>query len=194
MKIQITPLIVLILLALNLKKAEAQTINLAIEPNHSTIGFVVPIAGGVTRVTGKFTDFMLDMDYVDNDLTKSSVLFTIQAKSINTGIGERDEHLRSSDFFDVVKYPEIIFESDVIRKTGDTYEVEGDFSMHGVTRRVTIPFRLTGDNPSRPSVQIRWSLNREDYNIFFEHTSEKHFLSKKILIEIDFWTKKGKKK
>ena len=170
-----------------------ERILLDVEPNHSTVGFVVPIAGGVTRVTGKFTDFSLDLDYVNQDMTQSSVVFTIQATSINTGINQRDEHLRSADFFEVEKYPEIVFKSTAIRKTGETYEMDGTFTMHGITKNVTIPFELTSTG-KRPSARIRWSLNREDYGIFFEHTSEKNFLSKNIGIEIDFWTRKSKKK
>lgn len=170
----------------------AQTVKVAMEPNHSTIGFVVNIAGGVTRVTGKFTEFSLDMDYVDRDLTQSSVRFTIQAASINTGIAQRDEHLRSADFFDVAQFPEITFKSSAIRKVGPMYEMDGTFSMHGISKEVTIPFELTSDS-SYPSARICWSLNREDYGIYFEHTSEKDFLSKEILIEIDFWTRKSKK-
>ena len=171
----------------------AQTVKVAMEPNHSTIGFVVKIAGGVTRVTGKFTDFDLEMDYVDEDITKSSVLFTIQAASINTGIDQRDEHLRSSDFFDVAKFPEITFKSTAIRAVGEAYEMDGTFSMHGISKEVTIPFELTSKT-GYPSARIRWSLNREDYGIYFEHTTEKNFLSKEILIEIDFWTRKRKTK
>lgn len=171
--------------------SQAQTFKREMEPNHSTIGFVVKIARGVTRVTGKFTDFALQMVYVDEDITKSSVSFIIQAKSIDTGIDQRDEHLRSADFFDVEKYPEITFNSTAIRKTGDTYEVEGDFSMHGVTKHVVIPFELTSAG-KRPAVSIRWSLNREDYDILYEHSLEKHFLSKDIAVEIDFWTRKSK--
>ena len=181
----------ILLICCGLIQLNAQTVKVAMEPNHSTIGFVVKIAGGVTRVTGKFTDFDLEMDYVDKDLTKSKVLFTIQAASINTGIDQRDEHLRSADFFDVEKFPEITFKSSVIRKVGETYEMDGTFSMHGISKEVTIPFELTSTT-GYPSATIRWSLNREDYGIYFEHTSEKNFLSKEILIEIDFWTRKRK--
>lgn len=169
----------------------AQTVKVEMEPNHSTIGFVVKIAKGVTRVTGKFTDFTMQMDYVDKDITKSSVTFTIQAKSINTGIDQRDDHLRSADFFEVEKYPEITFKSTAIRKAGAAYEVEGDFTMHGVTKHVVIPFAITSDERT-PSASIRWSLNREDYDIKYEHSSMKHFLSKEIGIEIDFWSRKSK--
>ena len=169
-----------------------QTVKVSVEPNHSTVGFVVKIAGGVTRVTGKFTDFALDMDYVDKDITKSSVLFTIEAASINTGIDQRDAHLRTADFFDVEKFPQITFKSSAIRKKGEAYEMDGTFTMHGVSKEVTIPFELTSTT-GYPSASIRWSLNREDYGIFFEHTTEKNFLSKQIGIEIDFWTRKSKK-
>lgn len=192
MKLNKLFLVILTFLALGTTgKSFAQTVKIEMEPNHSTIGFVVKIAKGVTRVTGKFTDFALQMDYVDEDITKSSVVFTIKAESINTGIDQRDEHLRSEDFFDVAKFPEITFKSTAIRKTGKAYEIEGDFSMHGVTKHVVIPFELT-EAGRTPSARIRWSLNREDFGIMYEHSLEKHFLSKDIGIEIDFWTRKSK--
>lgn len=182
----------LFLIGLHSVQLNGQTVKVVMEPNHSTIGFVVKIAGGVTRVTGKFTDFSLEMDYIDKDMTRSSVLFTIEAKSIDTGIEQRDEHLRSSDFFDVEKFPQITFQSSEIRTVGEAYEMDGTFTMHGISKQVTIPFELTSST-GYPSVRIRWSLNREDYGIYFEHTSEKNFLSKEIDIEIDFWTRKSKK-
>lgn len=191
MKYRFTLAAVSVLLLLSIP-ISAQTVKVAMEPNHSTIGFAVNIAGGVTRVTGKFMDFSLEMDYVDNDITRSSVLFTIQVRSINTGIDQRDDHLRSEDFFDAEKYPEITFESSQIQKTGEGYEMTGMFAMHGVTREVTIPFQLTNDG-GYPSARIRWSLNREDYGINYEHSSMKNFLAKEILVEIDFWTRKAKK-
>ncbi len=84
------------------------------DSNHSTIAFRVPILGGMSEVEGKFLDFAVDLTYDEESPAKSGVVATIQAKSIDTGIGDRDKHLRSADFFDVEKYPEIRFESSQI--------------------------------------------------------------------------------
>ena len=176
--------------------ADREVLKLNIEPNHSTIGFKVPIAGGITKVRGKFMDFELYMDYVDQDLTKSKARFVIQSKSIDTGIEDRDNHLRSDDFFDVEKFPEIVFESTAIRRNGVAYLLEGHLTMHGVTKDVSIPFTVTKLGESQVAVNIEWKLNRKEYGIGvgFKHTSIKNFIADEIGVEIDFWTRKAKVK
>lgn len=74
-----------------------------IDANHSTVGFSVSIMDGLSKVSGKFTDFTVALTNDEKDITKSSVNVVIKAASINTGIAARDNHLRSADFFDVEK-------------------------------------------------------------------------------------------
>ncbi len=171
-------------------------LELSVEPNHSTIQFSVPIAGGITRVTGKFTDFTIDIDYVEEDMTKSKIRSTIQAASINTGISGRDDHLRSLDFFDVEQYPEITFRSDTILKDKEGYVAFGDFQMHGIIQRIKLPFKITGRSGDHTiGFTSRLRLNRIQFGIGneFKHTSIENFIADEIDIEIDFWTKKRKK-
>ncbi len=174
--------------------ADESIVKLNVEPNHSTVGFVVPIAGGITKVRGKFMDFQLYMDYDDVDFTKSKVKFIIQATSINTGIDDRDNHLRSADFFEVEKYPEIVFEGSGIRKVGDAYELEGSLTMHGITKPVNIPFRATQLGKTQVAIGLKWKLNRKDFGVGvgFKHTSIKNFIGDEIGVEVDFWTRKAK--
>lgn len=170
-------------------------VKLAVEPNHSTIQFSIPISGGLTRVTGKFTDFTIDIDYVDDDLTKSTMMAVIKATSINTGIPDRDDHLRTADFFDVETYPEITFKSDSIVKAEDEYITFGKFQMHGVAKPFEMPFKVTGtDGKYTIGFTSRLFLNRSDYGLGtdFKHTSIENFLGDQIAVEIDFWTKKRK--
>lgn len=170
---------------------------LTVEPNHSTIGFRVPISGGVTLVTGKFTDFDLELHLVNEDWTQSEASFSIQATSINTGIPDRDQHLRSADFFEVEKYPTITFTSKAIKRIDDShYEAKGIFSMHGVSKEITLPFEITGYDGKSIGVQIRTKLNRIDYGVGsnFKHTTTPNFLAKEIEVEINFWTKRDKRK
>ncbi|MBO3697510.1 YceI family protein [Roseivirga sp. E12] len=171
-------------------------VKLNVEPNHSTIGFVVPIAGGITKVRGKFMDFQLYMDYDDTDFVKSKVRFVIQAKSIDTGISDRDDHLRSKDFFDVEKYPEIVFEGTSIEQIGEAYELHGNLTMHGVTKAVEIPFRANKLGKSEIAISFEWKLNRKDFGVGvgFKHTSIKNFIGDNIGVEVDFWTRKAKVK
>ena len=172
-----------------------ETEKLTAEPNHSTIGFAVPIGGGLTRVTGKFTDFDLNFDYVEKKLTRSKVVFAIKTASITTDIKDRDDHLRTADFFDAEKFPEITFRSTNITQSGDKFTMEGTLQMHGVEKNVAIPVQITGEIKNTVGIQIRWHLNRKDYGIGnnFKHTTMENFLSDDIDIEINLWTKVDKR-
>ena len=176
---------------------EAQVRHLTIEPNHSTIGFDVAIAGGASRVNGKFLESDIELEFVDEDWTKSNMKFTIEAASINTGIEARDDHLRTSDFFDVEQYPNITFISDAITQVGDKqYRASGTFEMHGIQRKMDIPFTETYRDGNTIGVHIETSINRIEFEVghTFEHTAIPNFLSDEILVRIDFWTKRDKRK
>lgn len=190
--------IVFLLLFLTPSVQQSQeTKQLTVEANHSTVQFIVPIANGITRVTGKFTDYTIDLNLVDNDLTKSTISTTIQVKSINTGIEGRDDHLRTADFFDAEKYPEITFNSERIEKVDDHYVVHGKFTMHGIAKDISFPLISTGSSGENTlGFSSRLTLNRMDYGVGadFKHSSMENFLAEEILVEIDFWTKKKKVK
>ena len=85
----------------------------------------------VSKVRGQFDSYDL------TDLTTASIAFEFDVASINTHSEDRDNHLRSEDFFDVEKYPTITFQSTDIQKDGDDYEVTGDWTIKGVTKPVT---------------------------------------------------------
>ena len=87
-----------------------------IDLNHSNVGFTVPIMGGLSKVKGKFSDFAINLTNDEKDITKSSVSVTIKATSVDTGIEGRDKHLRTADFFDVEKFPEITFRARASRR------------------------------------------------------------------------------
>lgn len=191
------PFAFLIFWTLVATSGEAQIKYLTIEPNHSTIGFDVSIAGGITRVNGKFLESDLALTYVDSDWTKSKVTFSIDAASIDTAIPGRDEHLRSADFFDVQQYPNITFTSDRIEKAGDKrYLATGVFQMHGIEKEIKIPFTETHNEGNTIGISIQTTINRIDYQVghTFEHSSIPNFLSDDISVRIDFWTKRDKRK
>jgi len=122
----------------------AATTTYNVDTAHSNIGFSVPIMGGLSQVRGKFTDFTVTIVYDDQDITKSSVNAVIKAASVDTGIEGRDKHLRTADFFDVEKYPEITFKSSRIVKKGKSFIAEGTFTMHGVAKEIALPFTING--------------------------------------------------
>src|SRR5258707_948413 len=111
-----------------------------IDNNHSTIGFSVSIMGGLSKVSGKFTDFAITLTNDDKDITKSSVKVVIKAASINTGIPARDHELGTETFFDAAKYPEITFQSTRIERIGKQLIAIGTFTMHGVSKEIALPF------------------------------------------------------
>jgi len=141
--------------------------------NHSTIGFAVPILGGLSEVHGKFADFSLTLSHEPDDLSKFSVRLAIKAASIDTGITDRDEHLRSRDFFDVTNFPEIVFQSTKIRKTEAGYVVDGTLEMHGRKQPIAVPLRVTGeftrDGRTSTGLAGTLTLKRSDYGINWKH-------------------------
>src|SRR5216683_3185162 len=146
-----------------------------IDTNHSTVGFSVSIMNGLSEVNGKFTDFTVTLSNDEKDIAKSSVSVVIKAASINTGITARDNHLRSADFLDVERYPEITFQSLRIEKKGKHLFAVGTFTMHGVSKEIALPFQITGTdkNPTTKKMNIgytaRITLNRRDFGINWRH-------------------------
>jgi polyisoprenoid-binding protein YceI len=140
-----------------------------IDPGHSQVGF--QIRHLVTQVSGKFNDYKGTVQLDPAKLENSNVEFAIKTASIDTGVADRDKHLRSADFFDVEKYPEITFKSKSIKATGkDQYAVTGTFTMHGVSKEVTLPvtFNGTAKDPwggQRAGFSAETTLNRKDYGI-----------------------------
>ncbi len=110
---------------------------------HSAIGFKVKHMG-LVDVPGYFTEFSGTVNYNADDVTKSSVEFSAKTASVDTRVARRDNHLRSADFFDAEKFPEITFKSKKVEKSGDTLNVTGDFTLRGVTKTMTIPVKVAG--------------------------------------------------
>ena len=171
-------------------------VRLKVESNHSTIQFYVPISNGITRISGKFTEYSMDIAYDSINFINSKISVVINSESVNTGITGRDEHLRTADFFDVEKYPEITFESTSITQTEEeNYTMTGNFSMHGTTNEIEMPLTITGkEGKYTVGFSTRLSIDRTVYGVGsdFKHTSMENFIGNMVAIEIDFWTKKWK--
>jgi polyisoprenoid-binding protein YceI len=155
-------------------RAEAEAVVVdRFDVNHSTVGFSVPILGGLSEVEGKFADFKLVLRYDASSVTKSTVEATIAVASIDTGIADRDRDLRGPNFFDATTFPEIRFVSSALEaKGGDAYVAHGDLTLHGVKRPFDIPFTLRtqkqGDK-SVMSVRADLMLNRADFGMSWHH-------------------------
>lgn len=166
-----------------------------IDANHSTVGFAVSIMGSLSKVNGKFTEFAVTLTNDEKDITKSSVSVVIKAASINTGITARDNDLRSGNFFDVEKYPEITFQSKRIERKGKQLLAIGTFTMHGISKEIALPFQITGvsKDPTSKKMNLGYSartvLNRRDYGINWTHPKVSNFVGDKVEIEINLITR-----
>ena len=145
-----------------------------IDPQHTDVGFSIRHMV-INNVKGSFKDFAGTIEYDGKDLLGLKAGGTIQVKSVDTGIAKRDEHLRSPDFFDVEKYPDIKFQGERVEKQGEGFAMVGKFTMHGVTKDITIPFTLSGPvkdpwGQSRIGLEANLTLNRQDYGVNWNKT------------------------
>lgn len=141
-----------------------------VDPSHSSVGFKVKHLM-ISNVKGHFNTFSGSYDMENGKLT--ALTGTVEAASIDTGIEKRDNHLRSADFFDAAKYPQITFK--MTKFEGDT--VTGELTMHGVTLPVTLQSEVSGPikdpwGMTRSSVSLSGKVNRMDYGLKYNQVLE----------------------
>jgi polyisoprenoid-binding protein YceI len=142
----------------------------AFDKAHSFIGFKVKHLG-LIEVPGFFRDFTGTVNFDAKDISKSTVEFTAKVTSVDTGVAPRDNHLRTADFFEVEKYPEMTFKSTKVEKKGDSWMLTGDFTLKGVTKSITFPFQISGWLPpdqrsgGKMGITAETSINRRDYGV-----------------------------
>jgi polyisoprenoid-binding protein YceI len=124
--------------------ASAAPATYTVDPGHSEVSFQVRHL--VTKVRGTFGEFDGTVVKDDANPAASSVQFTVQVASIDTGIADRDNHLRSADFFDVAQHPTLTFKSTKVERVSDSeWKVTGPLTIHGVTKEVTLPVTFDGE-------------------------------------------------
>lgn len=148
--------------------ALAATETFTFDRAHTLIGF--RIRHVVTKVEGRFKGFTGTIWLDRANPAGSKIELTIQTGSIDTAVEDRDKDLRSPNFFDVEKYPTITFKSSKVEAKGsDSYEVTGDFTMHGVTKTIRVPVKHTGfgklGDIDKAGFEIALPLSRKDYGI-----------------------------
>jgi polyisoprenoid-binding protein YceI len=148
--------------------AAAEPVVYKVDPNHSSVGFT--IRHFVSNVPGRFDDFRGIIKYDRQNPAASSVEFTVQAASIDTNNNDRDDHLRSKDFFDVQNFPTLTFTStQVTAKGANTLDVTGTLTLHGVTKQVTLPVEVLGTmkgaRGEKAGFEASFTLNRKEYGI-----------------------------
>jgi polyisoprenoid-binding protein YceI len=141
-----------------------------IDPVHSEVGFSVRHLM-VSKVKGRFNTFEGTITIAENPLD-SKVEAVIDATSVDTQDENRDNHLRSQDFFEVEKHPQIIFQSTSVRPQGSDYLVVGDLTIHGVTQPVDLALEFNGVSPdpwggTRSGFSATTEISRGDFGIEF---------------------------
>ena len=144
-----------------------------IDAVHSEVSFKVRHL--VAKTSGRFTKFEGTVNVDTKDITKSTVEVKIDAASVNTDSEGRDKHLRTADFFDVEKFPAITFKSTSVKEVSKgMLEVTGDFTMRGVTKRITFPISNAGTRAGmRPGSMVAGfidgalKIKRQDFGITY---------------------------
>jgi polyisoprenoid-binding protein YceI len=162
-----------------------------IDTTHTRLGFSARHAM-VTTVRGQFADFTGTAHIDTVNPAASTVALTIQTASIDTGVADRDGHLKSGDFFDAEANPEITFVSTKVERDGDTWGVTGDLTIKGVSKPVTIDFESTGSARDpfgnlRVGFEGATSINRKDWGLSWNAALETGgvLVSEKIKLEFD---------
>ena len=162
-------------------------------PSGSTIGFSVHQFLGTTH--GKFSKFNGKIDVNREHPENSSVTAQIEVRSIDTRIKKRDDHLRSAEFFNVDKYPQITFKSRSVKQTGpQSGDILGDLTIHGVTKPITLHVKLL--TPLNDTSRTRWAvtvdpITRRDFNLMFAPAAESvSGISQTVAINIEIEAKR----
>jgi polyisoprenoid-binding protein YceI len=140
-----------------------------IDKSHSEVFFQVRHL--VTKVRGRFADFSGTVVFDPSVPAASSITFTVDAKSVDTSAPDRDQHLRSDDFFAVDKHPTLTFVSSrVTKKSDEHFDVEGTLTIRGVARTVTLPVTFLGEakdpwGNARVGFETELTVNRKDFGL-----------------------------
>lgn len=138
---------------------------------HSQLGFTVKHLG-ISDISGTFNDFDVSIQSKKPDFSDAVFTLTAKVASIGTRVEQRDNHLKSADFFDAEKYPTIDFRSTSIKKSGkNKYKLTGDLTLHGIKKQVTMDLEYKGsvENPmskkQTAGFQLTGIIKRTDFNL-----------------------------
>ncbi len=164
-------------------------LQLELDTDHSSVTFKVPMMGGISHFSGSFSKFNADIHYDAQNLAASSVTATIDPVSVYTGVEARDHELRAKPFFDVKEFPEIKFVSTKVERKGKGFLATGNLSLRGVTKEVTIPFKMTGESKdSKGDVTVGFEgslhISRNAYGFMWQMPKTTNWLGDDVEIDM----------
>lgn len=171
-----------------LSDAQVLTGTWAVDPVLSRVGFAVKQMA-IANTRGEFREFE-GMIEIGEDLESSRAYGTVRAASVYTNQGQRDEHLRSADFFDVANHAELRFESKRIEAIDDgTFRIIGELEMHGVTHELELEAEVIGSGEGmsgeeRLGLEVRGTLDRRDYGMSL-NAALNAVIAEKVKLELD---------
>lgn len=142
----------------------------SLDAGHSRLGFTVKHME-ISETVGQFDKFDVKITTPNADFSDATIELTAEAKTVNTYLSMRDDHLRSADFFDVEKHPTITFKSTSVKKAkGNNYVIKGNFTMHGVTKTVVLAGVHNGTTKNRAGadlagLKISGMIKRSEYGV-----------------------------
>jgi polyisoprenoid-binding protein YceI len=142
----------------------------SLDAGHSRLGFTVKHME-ISETVGQFDKFDVKITTPNADFSDATIELTAEAKTVNTYLSMRDDHLRSADFFDVEKHPTITFKSTSVKKAkGNNYVIKGNFTMRGVTKRVVLAGVHNGTTKNRAGadlagLKISGMIKRSEYGV-----------------------------
>jgi polyisoprenoid-binding protein YceI len=193
MRIRATSLAAAMMLALSTAALSAQTKDWKIDPAHSEADFSIKHMS-ISTVHGTFRGIAGVIKFDPADVTKSSVDATIDVSSVDTGVAARDSHLKSPDFFDASKYPTMTFKSTSVIRDGDHYNVNGNLTLHGVTKPVVLKLDEPGkEEPGMDGKSVHrgfeatTTIDRKDFGLTWNGAlkSGDSVLGDEVKIELD---------
>lgn len=146
-----------------------------IDPTHSEVAFKVKHLV-ISTVTGYFRKFEGHSESTAEDFSDASVAFSLDVNSIDTNQSDRDQHLKSADFFDTASFPSIAFAGKIVNHGGE-YQLQGDLTLKGITQQVTLEVTYGGTvadpyGQTKAGFEIEGKLNRKDFGLTWSAITE----------------------
>ena len=146
-----------------------------IDPTHSEVAFKVKHLV-ISTVTGYFRKFEGAAESASEDFNAASVTFSLDVNSIDTNQSDRDQHLKSADFFDTASFPSIAFAGKLVNQGGE-YQLQGDLTLKGITQQVTLDITYGGTvadpyGQTKAGFEIEGKLNRKDFGLTWSAITE----------------------